>query len=186
MAKKAGGHGRPNPTIGPSPPIPHDPLAAGAKSFWLTKTLEELTRPEWESLCDGCARCCLNKLQDEETGMIAWTSVSCRLLDTDSCRCTDYDNRTATVPDCIPLDAETVRTLAWLPPTCAYRLVAEGRDLYWWHPLVSGDPETVHLAGISVRGRAISETIVPVGVWEDFLVHWPMEDQGAGEAGEGP
>ena len=120
--------------------------------FWRVKRLEEMTGAEWESLCDGCGRCCLNKLEDEDTGEIAWTDVACRLLDGETCRCRDYANRQALVPDCIPLNPETVRSLTWLPPTCGYRLVEEGHDLYWWHPLVSGDPETVHEAGISVRG----------------------------------
>ena len=150
--------------------------AGSSDPFWRRKSLEEMTPAEWESVCDGCGRCCLNKLQDEDTGEIAWTAVSCRLLDTDTCRCTDYAHRTAEVPDCIPLDAEAVRSLPWLPPTCGYRLLAEGRELYWWHPLISGDPNTVHDAGISVRGRAISEAYVPMSTWEDFLVDWPAEE----------
>jgi hypothetical protein len=141
--------------------------------FWRTKTLAELTAAEWESLCDGCGRCCLNKLEYEDTGEIAWTDVACRLLDEESCRCRDYKNRHARVPDCLALTAENVPRLNWLPPTCGYRLVAEGRDLYWWHPLVSGDPETVHAAGISVRGRTVSETVVPVDDFEEHLVAWP-------------
>jgi uncharacterized cysteine cluster protein YcgN (CxxCxxCC family) len=148
----------------------------GDQPFWRVKSLEEMTQAEWESLCDGCARCCLNKLQDDDTGEIAWTSVACRLLDTDTCRCTDYAGRAELVPDCIQLDPEAVRTLSWLPPTCAYRLVAEGRDLYWWHPLVSGDPATVHAAGVSVSGKVVSETFVPMSMWEDFLIAWPAEE----------
>ncbi len=123
--------------------------------FWRTKTLAEMSKPEWESLCDQCGRCCLHKLEDEETGKLYWTNVSCKLLDGQSCRCGDYENRLQHVPDCVHLDAAMIATLDWLPPTCGYRLVHEGRDLYWWHPLVSGDPETVHDAGISVRGRTI-------------------------------
>jgi uncharacterized cysteine cluster protein YcgN (CxxCxxCC family) len=119
----------------------------GGLPFWKTKSLEEMTDAEWESLCDGCARCCLNKLEDWDTGDIVWTDVACTLLDGTSCRCKDYENRAATVPDCIQLTPSEVNTLTWLPPTCGYRLVREGADLYWWHPLVSGDPETVHLAG---------------------------------------
>lgn len=142
--------------------------------FWKRKTLEALDPAEWESLCDGCARCCLNKLEDEDTGAIAWTDVACTLLDGEACRCTDYPNRSDTVPDCVRLTPEEVRTLSWLPPTCAYRLVAEGRDLYWWHPLVSGDPDSVHAAGISVRGRTVREQDWPLDRWEDRLVHWPM------------
>lgn len=142
--------------------------------FWRRKSLEEMTPAEWESLCDGCGRCCLNKLEDEETGRIYFTDVGCRLLDAEGCRCTDYPNRSQKVPDCVRLTPETVRDLPWLPPTCGYRLVAAGRDLYWWHPLVSGDPDTVHAAGVSVRGRvSTSEDNVPDDELEDYIVSWP-------------
>jgi uncharacterized cysteine cluster protein YcgN (CxxCxxCC family) len=143
--------------------------------FWRTKSLDQMDNAEWESLCDGCGRCCLNKLEDADTGEIAWTDVACRLLDGETCRCTDYAARQAKVPDCIPLNPETVRSLGWLPPTCGYRLVAEGRDLYWWHPLVSGAPETVHQAGISVRGRTVSEADWPVEDLDSRIVTWPEE-----------
>lgn len=142
--------------------------------FWKTKPLTELNQEEWESLCDGCGLCCLNKLEDWDTGEVAFTSVACRLLDGDSCRCVDYENRQATVPDCIQLTPKTVEEITWLPPTCGYRLVRDGEDLYWWHPLVSGDPETVHQAGISARGRTVSETEVDVDDFEDYLVDWPL------------
>ena len=112
-----------------------------------------MSNAEWESLCDGCARCCLEKLEDEDTGKIYFTHVSCKLLDAGLCACKDYANRSDQVPDCVRLTPENVRTLNWLPPSCGYKLVAEGRDLYWWHPLISGDPNTVHEAGVSVRGR---------------------------------
>jgi len=126
--------------------------------FWRRKTLAELTLAEWESLCDGCGRCCLNKLEDLDTGRVYYTDVGCRLLDATTCRCKDYENRSEQIDDCVRLSPDNVADLKWLPPTCGYRLVAQGRDLYWWHPLVSGDPNTVHAAGISVRGRvAISE-----------------------------
>lgn len=115
---------------------------------------------EWESLCDGCGKCCLVKLVDEDTEELHHTRVACELLDIGACRCSNYDNRHDLVPDCIRLSSDTIETLAWLPTTCAYRRVAAGQDLAWWHPLVSGDPETVHQAGISVRGWAISETKV--------------------------
>lgn len=121
--------------------------------FWKTRTLEEMTAAQWESLCDGCGKCCMAKLQDADTDEIYWTSVACRLFDAATCRCTDYANRQAKVADCVKLEPGNVRTISWLPATCAYRLVAEGRDLYWWHPLVSGSRETVHEAGISMRGR---------------------------------
>lgn len=121
--------------------------------FWKTKPLDAMSPEEWESLCDGCGKCCLAKLEEEDTGDIYWTSVSCRLFDPRTCRCSDYENRLATVADCIRLTPDKVRSLSWLPATCAYRLLNEGRDLEWWHPLVSGDRETVHQAGISIRGR---------------------------------
>jgi uncharacterized cysteine cluster protein YcgN (CxxCxxCC family) len=141
--------------------------------FWRTKTLEAMDEAEWESLCDGCGRCCLNKLEDLDTGEITWTDVACRLLDGDSCHCTNYAQRHELVPDCVPLDPDSVKRLAWLPPSCAYRLVAEGHDLYWWHPLVSGDRDTVHQAGISVRGRTVSETDWPEATLEARVVAWP-------------
>jgi hypothetical protein len=148
---------------------------SGGLPFWKTKTLDEMTSGEWESLCDGCARCCLNKLEDWDTGEIVWTDVACTLLDSGSCRCKDYENRAATVPDCIQLTPEEVRTLSWLPPTCAYRLVHEERELYWWHPLVSGDRETVHAAGISVRDRTVPEDGMELEDYEHHVVSWPGE-----------
>lgn len=139
--------------------------------FWKRKTLPEMTTSEWESLCDGCAKCCLIKLEDEDTGEIAYTEVVCALLDDDSCRCTDYPNRSKRVPDCVKVTADLASGETWLPSTCAYRLLAEGKDLPWWHPLVSGDQETVHLAGMSVRHRVISESYVSDP--EDHIVDWP-------------
>jgi len=143
--------------------------------FWRSKGLAEMTRQEWESLCDGCGRCCLNKIEYEDTGEIAWTDVACRLFDDATCRCRNYDRRHAAVPDCLALSADNVPEIRWLPPTCAYRLVGEGRDLYWWHPLVSGDPGSVHAAGISAKDRTISEEVVAVADFEDHLVTWPAE-----------
>jgi hypothetical protein len=145
------------------------------KPFWKTKTLAEMSNAEWESLCDGCGLCCLNKLEDWDTGEIAFTSVACKLLDGDSCRCKDYENRQATVPDCIQLTLQGLREIQWLPPTCGYRLIDEGLDLYWWHPLVSGDPETVHEAGVSARGRTISEEGMDVEDLEAYVVDWPLK-----------
>ncbi|WP_137135338.1 YcgN family cysteine cluster protein [Rhizobium sp. FKY42] len=142
--------------------------------FWKVKSLDQLTQEQWESLCDGCGLCCLNKLEDWDTGEVAFTNIACRLLDGESCRCSDYENRQATVPDCIQLTPQSVREIHWLPPTCGYRLVRDGLDLYWWHPLVSGDPETVHQAGISAQGRTISEEEVDVDDFEDYLVEWPL------------
>ena len=142
--------------------------------FWKQKRLSQMTRAEWESLCDGCGRCCLNKLEEIGTGRTYFTNVACKLFDAARCRCTDYANRMAKVPDCVKLSWRNVRRIVWLPPTCAYRLVAEGRDLYWWHPLVSGDLETVHQAGVSARGRvAASEVDVPDDKLQDYIVSWP-------------
>ncbi|NDV87762.1 YcgN family cysteine cluster protein [Aurantimonas aggregata] len=146
------------------------------RPFWREKSLEAMSAAEWESLCDGCGRCCLNKLEDWDTGEIAWTNLACQLLDGQSCRCSDYENRWATVPDCVQLDPTMVRELSWLPATCGYRLVAEGRDLYWWHHLVSGDPETVHQAGISARGRTVSELGKELEEYEEHIVDWPGEN----------
>jgi len=143
--------------------------------FWRRKTLAEMNTAEWESLCDGCGRCCLNKLEDEDTGRIYYTDVGCRLLDAEKCRCRNYGNRSSEVDDCVRLTPDNVTTISWLPPTCAYRLLGEGRDLYWWHPLVSGDADSVHAAGISVRGRvAALEDRVPDEDLEDHIVAWPM------------
>ena len=149
---------------------------AAEEPFWRTKRLDEMSIGEWESLCDGCGRCCLNKLEDIDSGEIVWTEVACRLLDGESCRCTDYPHRFDKVHDCIALTPTNVPGLSWLPPTCGYRLVAEGHDLYWWHPLVSGDRDTVHQAGISVRGRTLSEADVPIEALEEHTVTWPMEN----------
>ena len=140
--------------------------------FWQVKQLHEMTPQEWESLCDGCGRCCLVKLEDEDTGIIYTTDVSCRLLDCSTCSCTDYANRHQLVDDCIKLDPDNVDELCWLPATCAYRLVWEGKPLEDWHPLVSGSSETVHEAGISVRGRVTNETEVEVDDLPDRIVDW--------------
>lgn len=142
-------------------------------AFWEEKTLSEMTTEEWEALCDGCGRCCLMKLEDEDSGEILNSDVHCRLFDPESCRCADYPNRQAKVPDCIKLTPENVTTISWIPKSCAYRRLAEGRGLAWWHPLVSGDPETVVAVGVSVRGRTVNETDVKDGEWESHVAEWP-------------
>jgi len=145
---------------------------SGNQPFWKTTALEDMSQQQWESLCDGCGLCCLNKLEDADSGEIHYTRAACKYLDIGACRCKDYENRAENVPDCVSLTPQRMRRLHWLPDTCAYRLIAEERDLYWWHPLVSGDPESVHQAGVSVRGRVVSEN--DVGDLEDFLVNWAL------------
>ena len=142
--------------------------------FWEDKSFDALSSPEWEALCDGCGKCCLNKLEDEDTGEVALTRISCRLLDNDSCLCSNYPNRRKFVSECISLTAQNITDhLYWLPQTCAYRLVYEGRPLFDWHPLISGDPETVHRAGVTLRGWTISETSVDDDDWEDYVIEEP-------------
>jgi len=154
-----------------------DPSSTGtALPFWQTKTLEDMSRAEWESLCDGCGRCCLSKLEDIDSGAIAFTCVGCTLLDAKTARCKDYPNRFAKVPDCLAITPEMARNSAWLPPTCAYVRVASGEGLAWWHPLVSGTSETVEAARISVAGRVISEDEVELADLEDHIENWPDED----------
>jgi uncharacterized cysteine cluster protein YcgN (CxxCxxCC family) len=139
--------------------------------FWRTKPLTKMTRKEWESLCDGCGKCCLHKIEDFLSGEISYTNVACRLLDCDTCRCKDYKNRTKKVHDCVELTAENISALRWMPSTCAYRLLAEGKDLPDWHPLVTGDPTSVEKAGHSIRGRVVEED--DAEDIEDYIVTWP-------------
>jgi uncharacterized cysteine cluster protein YcgN (CxxCxxCC family) len=141
------------------------------QAFWRTKALGEMTRAEWESLCDGCGRCCLHKLRDEDTEALSFTNVACRLLDVKTGRCSDYANRRRRVPDCVQLTPAKLATVDWLPPSCAYRLLGEGKDLFPWHPLISGRAESVAEAGIAVNGRALSER--DAGPLEHHIVEWP-------------
>ena len=140
------------------------------KPFWETTPLTEMSAAEWESLCDGCGLCCLNKLEDWDTGEVVFTSVACRLLDGESCRCSSYPNRQDIVPDCIQLTPEAVHEIPWLPPTCGYRLVSEGKDLPRWHHLVCGDRDAVHHERISQSGRMLAEGSVAEDDWEDHLI----------------
>ncbi len=145
------------------------------KPFWQAKTLAEMSREEWEMLCDGCAKCCLVKLEDESDGVIHFTRLHCRLLDAESCRCRDYENRLARVGDCLELTAENLASVDWLPATCAYRRLQEGKPLPQWHPLVSGDKTTVHTSGNSVRGRVVSEQYVHPDSLEEHIICWVNE-----------
>lgn len=147
------------------------------KPFWETKTLDQMTDAEWESLCDGCGLCCLVRFEDEETLEVIPTRVHCKLFDPEACRCSDYENRKQFVPDCIKLTPQNVEALEWMPKSCGYRRIHEGRGLAWWHPLISGDPESVHRAGVSVRGETINEMVLDDP--DDALDHaaWDLVDE---------
>jgi uncharacterized cysteine cluster protein YcgN (CxxCxxCC family) len=147
-------------------------MVTEAVAFWNTKSLNEMTVDEWESVCDGCGRCCLHKLQDEDSGLMFYTNVACRLLDRERCRCSNYPQRMAIVHDCLSLAADTGAQFDWLPLSCAYRRLANRQSLEWWHPLVSGNPDTVHQAGISVRGKTVPEASVAKEELEDHIIHW--------------
>jgi uncharacterized cysteine cluster protein YcgN (CxxCxxCC family) len=140
--------------------------------FWETVPLDQMTQPEWEALCDGCGKCCLNKLEYEDTGEVDFTRIACKLLDGQTCRCTKYPTRHQYVPDCVTLTPKKLAQVAyWLPRTCAYRLLHQGKALPDWHPLRTGDPDSVHRAGVSVQGWTISEVELPEGAdWEDYVI----------------
>jgi len=139
--------------------------------FWRAKKLAEMTDAEWESLCDGCGKCCLHKLQYEDTDELFYTNVACRLMDLTTCQCSKYETRQKHVPDCVRLRPEMVLTLQWLPSTCAYRLVSKGQDIPDWHPLKTGDANSVHAAGQSVKGKAIPEK--KAKFLDHHIVTWP-------------
>ncbi len=146
------------------------PTPKTAPEFWKQKPLNALTQEEWESLCDGCAKCCLHRIEDEESGEIFTTNIVCRYLDQDHCRCSDYPNRSTNVPDCLSVTPELLKDPYWLPPTCAYRVLAEGGELPEWHPLISGTDDSVMASGNSIRGRVVCETEADDP--EHHLVHW--------------
>jgi len=153
-------------------PIKRDGLSP---EFWKHKPLKSLTSEEWEALCDGCGKCCLNKLEDEDTGEVALTRIACRLLDDQSCKCGQYPIRHQFIPDCIVLKPSNIDENAyWMPKTCAYRLLWSGQPLFNWHPLISGNPETVHTANISVRGMTLSEFDINEEDWEDHIIEEPL------------
>ena len=153
-------------------PIKRDGLSP---EFWKHKPLKSLTSEEWEALCDGCGKCCLNKLEDEDTGEVALTRIACRLLDDQSCKCGQYPIRHQFIPDCIVLKPSNIDENAyWMPKPCAYRLLWSGQPLFDWHPLISGNPETVHTANISVRGMTLSEFDINEEDWEDHIIEEPL------------
>lgn len=144
-------------------------------AFWQHKSLAQMTTDEWESLCDGCGKCCLHKLEDEDSGELYFTRVACQLL-TEKARCGDYPDRLKRVPDCLNVREMSVQQMAWLPSTCAYRLLTEGKELPGWHPLITGDAASVVAAGQSVCGRVISEQHVHPDSWQEHIVHWVSAD----------
>lgn len=140
--------------------------------FWEHKTLSEMTTDEWEAVCDGCGRCCLNKLEDIDSGEVFFTNVACHLLNDERCQCGDYAQRKQRVPECVVLSNDDILHNTALPKSCAYVLLAQGQSLFDWHPLISGDPDSVHQAGISVRGKTISEEYIHVDQLEAHIVDW--------------
>ena len=139
--------------------------------FWESVPLTKMTAPEWEALCDGCGKCCLNKLEYEDTGEVEFTSIACKLLDGTTCRCAKYETRHQYVPECVRLTPKTLPKVAyWMPRTCAYRLLYQGDSLPDWHPLLTGDPETTHASGNSVRGWTTPEFAVPEDDWDQYVI----------------
>ncbi len=141
-------------------------------AFWRNRALEDFTAQQWELLCDGCGKCCLHKLEDEDSGEIFYTRVACQLLDHDSCRCDDYKHRLAQVASCIQVSPAMARSNNYLPDSCAYRLIAQGKDLPDWHPLHTGDPQSTVTAGHSVAGRVLDEQYVHPDGYEEHVITW--------------
>lgn len=147
-------------------------MKSDTRPYWETKALGDMSREEWESLCDGCGRCCLHKLEDIDTGLYFYTDVACRLLNRETCRCRNYTERRLLVKDCVMISSDSGEQFDWLPSSCAYRRLFEGKPLEWWHPLVSGTTDTVHEAGISVCMRAVGEDTVSQEELEDHIISW--------------
>ena len=146
-----------------------------SKRFWERKTMAQMSQDEWEALCDGCGKCCLNKLEDEDSGEVVLTNIACRLLDDSTCRCAQYDIRHQFIPECIVLTASNIpEHLYWMPQTCAYRLVHEGRPLKDWHPLISGHANSVHAAGVSVKDKTVPEFEIDEDDWEEHVIEEPL------------
>ena len=142
--------------------------------FWETTHITRMTQDEWEALCDGCGKCCMNKLEDEDTGDVVLTCVACRLFDDTTCRCAQYDIRHQFVPECISLSPGNMdRNLYWMPETCAYKLLWQGKPLFDWHPLISGDAQTVHDAGVSMQNATHPEFEIPEDEWENHVIEEP-------------
>ena len=161
------------------------------QAFWETKTLDEMSQQEWESLCDGCAKCCLHKFIDDEAAdedltptdhlhtheQIHYTNIACSLLNTKTCQCSQYENRTSLVPDCVKLTKENIKDIFFMPPSCAYRRLNEGRGLPSWHPLLNkGKKHIMHQKGMSIRNKTVFETDVDINEFEDYIALWPLED----------
>ena len=153
-------------------------MTDATKPFWETKSLDHMTPDEWESLCDGCGKCCVIKLEDVDNGEIHYTDIGCRLLDPTTCRCKDYDKRKQHVPDCVQLSPERLESLPWMPQSCAYRLLHEGKPLPRWHPLVTGDPESTHKAGQSVLGQIFPEDDIEEEDYPEHIRDWRQQDHG--------
>ncbi|SFO23969.1 hypothetical protein SAMN04487859_12065 [Roseovarius lutimaris] len=155
-----------------SDPIERSGLRPG---FWKTTPLERMTQAEWEALCDGCGKCCMNKLEDEDSGEVVLTRIACRLFDDTTCRCSQYPIRHQFVPECISLSPQNLDShLYWMPETCAYKLLHQGKPLYDWHPLISGDEQSVHDARVSMQSRTLPEFEISEDDWEDHIIEEPL------------